>query len=87
MNELIEQMEKELEEYGPLHSRSCGVMSEDDCNCDMNGMKPFVVEQMQKVNEWWCRMAEAHRPHCKPEGNKMLTNMMGKHNRNRSNPL
>lgn len=81
MKDLFEQMERELEEYGQFHEGNCGTFQEDECDCDMYGMKSFVREQMEKVNVWWCAMAEAHRPYCKPEGNKMLTRMMGKKNR------
>lgn len=44
-------------------------------------MKAIVYEAMEKVNAYWVEMCEAHRPYCKPEGNKMLTRMMGKKNR------
>ncbi len=36
----------------------------------------FVFEQMDKVNAYWVEMCKAHRPHCKPQGNKILTKMI-----------
>ncbi len=81
MKELQEKMLAELEEFGSLHTDTCASFMEDECDCDMGGMKDFVIRQMEAVNIWWCKMAEAHRPYCKPEGNKMLTRMMGKKNR------
>jgi len=84
MNELIEQMKKEIEEYGDLHGENCLCMMEDpdECDCDeMKQIKQFTESWMKKVNDYWIEMAKAHRPHCSPEGNKMLTKMMGKKNR------
>ena len=78
---LKEQAIKDLQEYGELHENDCSVYQEDDCNCDMSGMKDFVAQWMDNVNDFWIEMAEAHRPNCSPEGNKMLTRMMGKKNR------
>lgn len=78
-------MKQEVEEYGDLHNEHCLCMMEDPdaCDCDeMKQIKHFAEYYMNKVNEYWIQMAEAHRPYCKPEGNKMLTRMMGKKNRN-----
>ena len=51
----------------------------------MEQIKHFTEMWMEKVNKWWIKMAEAHRPHCSATGNKMLTKMMGKTNRNITN--
>lgn len=81
MEELLQKMLEEIEEYGELHEDNCSTLQEDECDCDMKGMKPFVTSQMEKLNMWWVEMAQAHRKHCSPEGNKILTRMMGKNNR------
>lgn len=84
---LIEKMEEDAEEYGQLHDEECGVNLEDACDCEnMRLIKSFGREWMAKVNEWWVFHATAHRKHCTPEGNKMLTRMMDKKNRNRAAP-
>jgi hypothetical protein len=85
---LIEEMKDDAEEYGQLHNEECGVNREDICDCEnMELIKSFGKEWMGKVNEWWVIHATAHRKHCSPEGNKILTRLMGKKNRNRKSPL
>ncbi len=80
---LIELALSELEEYGDLHDEGCPCIMEepDECDCDMGGMKEFVQEKMREVDRWWIVNAEAHRKHCSPAGNKILTRLMGKQNR------
>lgn len=77
----------ELEEYGDLHGPNCAVLWEEECTCDMGGMKPFVAEQMQKVNNWWIKMTQEHRKYCSPEGRKVLTRLQGKKNRPPTYPV
>ena len=76
---------EELEEFGQLHEGNCGIFIDEnypkDCDCDMYGMKTFVREKMEEVNNWWIKMATEHRKYCTPEGNKVLTRIMGKKNR------
>lgn len=38
----LEELMSELEEYGNLHQETCSVMNEDECDCDMQGMKAFI---------------------------------------------
>ena len=81
MDELIQKMEEEIEEYGDLHGEHCSCCMEDpdECDCDeMKELKSFIEGWMNEVNKYWIKMAQAHRPHCSPAGNKMLTKMMGK---------
>jgi hypothetical protein len=85
METLIEKMKIDAEDYGQYHGEFCPVNMEDpdECDCEeMKFVKQFTEEWMGKVNEWWVEMAKAHRPHCTPSGNKLLTAMMGKKNRN-----
>lgn len=84
MKELIEQMYKDAEEMGDMHNEGCPCNMEDPDTCDCDNMKAikYLAEKwMVKVNDYWIDMAKAHRPHCSPAGNKMLTAMMGKVNR------
>ena len=39
------------------------------------------IEATEKENLRWVALAQAHRPYCSPAGNKMLTRMMGRKNR------
>ena len=84
MKDLIEKMKQDADEYGDMHNETCPSIMEypDECDCDvMKVMKSFTEEWMNKVNKYWIEMSEAHRPHCSPNGNKILTRMMGKKNR------
>lgn len=74
LTKLIEEMEKDAEEYGFLHHQGCGVNIEEDCDCEeMVAMKSFGKEWMKKVNKMWVGFLQAHRKHCTPSGNKELT--------------
>ena len=87
--QLIEKMKEDTKEYGQYHDDDCPQMSEwadidSECSCEtIKVMKSFAEEWMAKVNEWWVFHAKEHRKLCTPEGNKMLTRMMGKKNRPR----
>ena len=72
---------EELEEFGDFHDDTCLCLREEECDCDMRGLKPFLKEKMDAVNNWWVKMAGEHRKYCTPEGNKVLTRIMGKKNR------
>ena len=90
MDTLIEKMKEDVEEYGELHNETCPCNMEDPdaCDCDnMKQIKHLAEEHMQKVNEYWLKMCEAHRPYCTPEGNKDITRMLGKKNRISKSPL
>lgn len=80
-NKILEDALTELEEYGDLHEDQCGCLREEECDCEMNGMKLFLREKMEKLNNYWIENIELHRPHCSPAGNKVLTRVMGKKNR------
>lgn len=85
MENLKEKMGVDIEEYGSLHENLCACNMEDPDICDCEAMsiiKTFTQKWMEEVNKYWIEMAKAHRPHCTPEGNKILTRMMGKKNRN-----
>lgn len=88
---LLEQMKESAEEYGQYHDDDCPFMREDGahigdvCECEkIRALKSFAGEWMGKINEWWVTNTEAHRKHCTPEGNKVLTRLMGKKNRKSS---
>lgn len=88
---LVKEMEIDAEEYGTLHNEDCGVSADesypDECDCEnIKMMKSFGKEWMGRVNEWWVLHATEHRKYCSPEGNKMLTRMMGKKNRHLRSP-
>lgn len=85
-SKILEETLTELEEYGDLHEEHCQCLREEECDCDMQGMKPFLREKMQKLNEYWIKNIEEHRPYCQPEGNKVLTRVMGKKNRTPASP-
>lgn len=83
-------MKVDAQEMGDMHAIDCPCNWEDpdECDCDeMKAIESFGERWMGKVNEWWVCMAEAHRKHCTPEGNKELTRMMGKRNRTLQGPL
>lgn len=78
---LVEEMKQDAEEYD-LHNEFCGTAYENECDCEnMKTIKAFALEWMAKVNEKWYRMTEAHRPYCTPDGNKIITRILGKNNR------
>ena len=53
MNFFIREMEKDAEEYGQLHNKSCGVNCEDECDCEnMRLIKAFGREWMAKISEY-----------------------------------
>ena len=79
---LVAEMEKDAEEYD-LHNEGCGTEREDECDCEnMKIIKSFAKEWMVKVNDKWFFLTEAHRPYCSPKGNKIITRILGKKNRN-----
>src|SRR3990167_4387471 len=47
----IEEKIAELEEYGNLHDEFCGVNFEDECTCDMQGMKPLFEKSLLQATE------------------------------------
>jgi hypothetical protein len=75
---LVEEMEKDAEEYGQLHNEDCGVNREDECDCEnMQLIKAFSLEWMAKVNEKWVKMTRAHLPYCRPQGSEFLVRGYG----------
>ena len=89
MKEMLETMEHDVEEFGYLHGENCSVNMEspDACDCDeMKDIKAFCAQWMDNVNTYWCEMTEAHRKYCTPEGNKDITRLLGKKNRNLATP-
>ena len=84
---ILEEALVELEEFGDLHEEQCGCLREWECDCEMNGMKGFLRDKMEKLNQFWIRNINEHRPHCSPAGNKMLTRIQGKKNRSRIQTL
>lgn len=85
MKELLEQMDRDVEEYGQLHGEECPCNMEDPdaCDCEeMKAIKSICTEHMKKVEAWWIEHLKAHRPYCNPEGNKDITRLLGKKNRN-----
>ena len=84
MDKLIEEMEKNAEEYGYLHNEDCPANMEDPdaCECDNLKMaKEIAREAMESVNKYWIEMCKAHSKHCTPEGRKDITRLVGKKNR------
>jgi len=82
--ELIEQMKEEIQEHGDMHGKncSCNMENPDECNCEEMEFWGNQIEiYMNRMNDWWIKMAKAHRKHCSSDGNKDLTRMMGKKNR------
>ena len=78
---LIEEMKEEAEEYN-IHNEGCGTDREDECDCEnLKMMKELALKYMARVNEKWYKMTEAHRPYCTSEGNKIITRILGKKNR------
>jgi hypothetical protein len=84
IKELIEKMRSEIQEHGDMHGIDCACNMEDPDTCECTEMA-FWGDEIEKymgiVNHWWVVHAEAHREHCTPNGNKKLTKMMGKKNR------
>lgn len=61
--------ETQLEDYGDLHSNGCGTNMEEECNCDMQGLKPLIrkainstraeaVRETEKSTAW-CECGDA----------------------------
>jgi len=88
--DLVAKMKEDAKEYGQFHDDDCPQMSEwadidAECDCKViNAMKQFAGEWMGEVNHWWATHAEEHRKLCTPDGNKAITRMLGKKNRNRT---
>ncbi len=89
MNETIEKMIKEAQEYGDLHGEFCACMMEDPDNCDCDEMKQIaniIKETVEAENARWVEMCKEHQKLCSfSEGKKELTRMMGKKNRVKKN--
>lgn len=77
---ILDEALTELEEYGDLHEEYCQCLREEDCDCDMRGMKSFLREKMEKLNAYWIRNIDEHRPYCSPAGKKILTRVPGNKN-------
>lgn len=81
---LIEKMKEEIQEHGDMHGEFCPCNAEDpdECTCEEMAFWGSQIEKyMREVDQWWIMHAKEHRKLCTPEGNKMLTKMMGKKNR------
>lgn len=84
MDETIEDMQKEAEEYADLHNEDCSCMMEDPDACDCEKMAQvhsLIKQAIGAENARWISLAKAHRTHCNPEGNKDITRMIGSKNR------
>lgn len=79
--QILENALSELEEYGDLHEDQCQCLREEACDCGMNGMKEFLRQKMEQLNEYWIKNIDEHRPYCSPAGNKVLTRVKGSKNR------
>jgi len=82
---LVAKMKEEIQEHGDMHGKYCPVNMEDpdECECEeMDFWGSQIEYHMTEVNDWWARHAQAHRKYCTPEGNKTITRMLGKKNRN-----
>ena len=84
---LVEEMEKDAEEYGQYHDDDCPLNREggsdfgDICECEkIRAMKTLAREWMGKVNRMWVVNVQNHRKHCSPRGNKELTKIKDKIN-------
>ena len=84
---LIAKMKEEIQEHGDMHGANCPCNMEDPDECDCEEMVFWgqqIENYMVKVDQWWIAHAKEHRKLCTPDGNKMLTKMMGKKNRDTS---
>ena len=45
----IEEVLKEAEEFGDLHEEDCRTWQEDECTCEMGGLKKFLTEKMEQA--------------------------------------
>lgn len=82
---LVEEMEKEAEEYGQYHDEDCQVNWEGGadfgyvCECEkIRAIKTHAREWMARVNEKWVKMTGAHLQYCTREGRDFLTRGQGK---------
>lgn len=84
VKKLLEQMEKDLLEYGQYHDPDCLQMSEwadpdSECDCEIiKAMRSFATEWVGKTNEMWVTNLKNHRKHCGAYGNKDLTQRKNK---------
>ena len=81
---IIAKMKEEIQEHGDMHGADCPCNMEDPDECDCKEMAFWgqqIENYMVKVDQWWIAHAKEHRKLCTPDGNKMLTKMMGKKNR------
>jgi len=84
---IIAKMKEEIQEHGDMHGAGCPCNMEDtdECDCEEIAFWGQQIENyMVKVDQWWIAHAKEHRKLCTPDGNKMLTKMMGKKNRDTS---
>ena len=84
---LVEEMEKDAEEYGQYHDDDCPLNREggsdfgDVCECEkIRALKTLAREWMGKVNRMWVVNVQNHRKYCSPRGNKELTKIKDKIN-------
>lgn len=49
MDKIIKEAFEDLEEYGGEHDEHCGCLREEECDCDMHGMKPLLKKWIEKA--------------------------------------
>lgn len=74
IDDILVKAREQLEEFGQLHEENCPVNYEDECDCaTMDALEKEVRVALESLDKHWLFHLEAHRKHCSPAGNKILT--------------
>ena len=79
IDDILEKSRTSLEEFGDLHDEGCPCTLEggrypDACDCKtMDGLEKEVLVALEALDKYWLTNLDAHRKHCSPAGNKILT--------------
>ena len=49
MEKIIKEAMEDIEEYGDEHEENCACLREEECDCDMHGMKQLLKKYIEKA--------------------------------------
>lgn len=76
IDDILVSAREQLEQFGALHDEGCPCNMEDPDFCDcgtMDALENEVRVALEALDKYWITNLEAHRPYCRPAGNKILT--------------
>lgn len=76
IDDILVKAREQLEEFGNLHDEGCPCTLENGEACDcstMDALEKEVRIALEALDKYWLVNLEAHRPYCRPMGNKILT--------------